>query len=125
MHTHQSSISELLGYTLIKIELVDNEELYFYTDENEVYKMFHLQDCCEGVFIEDIVGDLNDLVGEPLIQAEQVSEEHETEWGTMTWTFYKLSTIKGSVTLRWLGESNGYYSESVDFIKLENNGFIH
>ena len=125
MHIHQSNISELLGYTLERIELVDNEEMYFYTDENEVYKMFHLQDCCEGVFIEDIVGDLNDLIGEPLIQAEEVSEVGETEWGTMTWTFYKLSTINGSVTLRWLGESNGYYSESVDFVKIQDNPHIY
>ena len=74
----------------------------------------------------DIAGDINDLIGSPILLAEVVTNENENPPGveiseyqeSFTWTFYKLSTIKGSVTISWYGESNGYYNESVTFTKI-------
>jgi hypothetical protein len=115
------NINILEGKLLTKIDNFDNDELLFHTSNGEVYKMYHEQDCCESVSIEEIIGDLDDLIGSPITMAEETTDEGETEWGSQTWTFYKFATNKGYVTIRWLGESNGYYSESVDFVQLEND----
>lgn len=114
-------ISVLNGKILTEIKNNNNEELVFTIDNNKSYKMFHEQDCCENVTIEDICGDLDDLLGTPILQAEESVSGENPEGITkdyqdsFTWTFYKLAIIKGSVTIGWYGESNGYYSESVDF----------
>lgn len=128
----------LEGKTITQI-LNNGDELCIDTEDGETYKMYHSQDCCENVSIEDITGDLNDLLNSPILLAEEVSssepdpelkakrdeEKAKAESGngyyygpeSETWTFYKLSTIKGSVTIRWYGTSNGYYSESVSFAR--------
>src|SRR5690606_28589979 len=97
------------------------DKITFHTTDGELYKMHHYQDCCEHVYIEDICGSLDDLIGSPITLAEEVTNAEEDkpldQWDdSYTWTFYKLATVKGSVTIRWYGTSNGYYSESVDFV---------
>ena len=121
-----NSFNTLKGLTLKSIDVnKDRDQITFVTDDGRVFEMYHSQDCCESVSIEDINGDLADLVGSPILVAEEATNSDSNpegvdpkriEWqDSFTWTFYKLATIKGSVTIRWYGSSNGYYSESVSF----------
>jgi hypothetical protein len=119
------NISRLQGLTLTSVFVSKNySEIYFRTTCGKLFKMFHQQDCCENVTIEDIVGDLEDIIDTPLLLAEDVinnegaNSKEDPDYGTCTYTYYKLSTIKGDVSIRWYGESNGYYSESVDFVEI-------
>lgn len=116
-------ISLLVGKTLAEVRQEGYDEIHFITASGEHYKLYHSQDCCESVTVESIVGDLSDLVGNPILQAEEVSSDEPPPAGgydSYTWTFYKLATIKGGVTIRFFGQSNGYYSESVDFVRLDD-----
>ena len=108
-------ITDMVGKIFTKVKN-DGDTLVFENDVDR-YVFFHAQDCCESVRIEDIVGDLSDLVGEPLVMADEVDGESPADYEAYeshTWTFYKFATRKGYVDVRWLGESNGYYSESVN-----------
>ncbi len=124
MYMGRREFSELLGKTLTKIDKTD-EEIIFHCDSGEVYRMYHNQDCCESVRVEDVTGDINDLIGEPILRAD-TSRSNENPDGikqgyqeSFTWTFYKLATVNGWVDIRWYGESNGFYSEEVDFVMVE------
>lgn len=118
-------IEILLGKTITEIIGAEEggEQIIFICSDGTKYRMYHEQDCCECVYIEDICGDINTLIGNPILMAEDVSNECDKEardkyTESYTWTWYKFATIKGYVTIRWYGESNGYYSESVDFKEL-------
>lgn len=112
-------ITELIGKTLTDVHRTGDDEIRFVAFDGSEYRMFHYQDCCESVSIEDVCGDLSDLTWCPIIQAEEVSNADgakKDDWNeSYTWTFYKIATNRGAVTIRWYGTSNGYYSESVDF----------
>lgn len=85
--------------------------MYLWTDTHK-YTFYHDQNCCEHVSMTDIPDNLEDLVGSVLTTAEARVCENRGE--DETYTFYEFATLKGSCTIRWLGSSNGYYSEKVD-----------
>ena len=123
------NFSELKGKTLKSIDINHQygDVITFTTTDNEVFRMYHNQSCCEEVYIEDVCGELNLLLDKPILLAEEIVHENKEDPGkdendtSYTWTFYRLATIEGYVTIRWYGSSNGFYSERVDFYKLEKH----
>jgi hypothetical protein len=122
-----AKFSDLTGKTLVAVRgAVGDGDMLFTCSDGSVYRMYHDQDCCEGVSVEDVCGEFSDMLDTPILDAREETNSTENPPGvkkdyqdSFTWTFYILRTIKGSVTIRWYGESNGYYSESVSFEQVE------
>ena len=111
-----SDISRMVGLTMISVINENDARLIFTSTDGRRFEFHYVPDCCASCVIEDVCGDLSDLVGSPLVEADEVSnyEGPVPEYAeSYTWTFYRFSTVKGTVTVRWFGESHGYYSESV------------
>lgn len=101
--------------------------LSFFMHGGKEFHFVYYQDCCADVYLQDVDGDLSDLLDETITSAEIVSsegikslkgkEEDDHCDDSYTWTFYKISNKKTSITLRFYGSSNGYYSEEVSLVK--------
>ena len=122
-YNNRVDIAELIGKTISDLYVYD-DEIQFFCTTGEVYKMYHEPDCCESVYIDDICGEIKEIVGETILEAYEV--ENHLKLGPLnkydesyTWTFYRIRTMNNTIVIRWYGTSNGYYSESVDFIKLK------
>jgi hypothetical protein len=107
---------QLVGRTILGVD-ADECGIELLLDNGDIWTLDHSQDCCENVLITDIAGDWEDIIGSPLLLAEEATgdnvEGDDCDYESVTWTFYKLSTIVGHMTITWRGTSNGYYSEAV------------
>lgn len=123
--------AHMKGLTILSIERNQdkyNDGILFSMSDGKTYNMLHPQDCCESVHITEIVGDLNSLVGSPLIVSREevdrgdLLDQQTPEYYdcSHTWTTYWFETETAKVRIRWLGTSNGYYSESVQIEEVYN-----
>lgn len=97
----------------------DTEEILFICKDGYTVRMYHCQDCCEYVrlYEDDCITNKTDIFTD--CKWCKVEETTKTDDSALheskTWTYYNFKTDKGYDNMRWLGESNGYYSERVDF----------
>ena len=116
-YRNSCDIKDMVGKKITGI-YYDEEHFQIRTDDC-VYAFYHEQSCCESVYLTQVDGISDKIIGSRIVMAEEVVDEKDTEYGHIAWTFYKIGTTKGIIDFRFQGESNGYYSESVDLIKIE------
>ena len=110
-----TNMNDFVGMVFTRITRTDAAITFEALLDGRKFVMQHDQDCCESVYIESIVGDLDDLLFSPILMAEEATSTDNPlpdSDESYTWTFYKFATIKGYVDIRWYGSSNGYYSET-------------
>jgi hypothetical protein len=115
----QELLNTTVGHTIKDILIYRDSRIIFVLDNNTSYQMYHYQECCEEVFLDNLdVEELKELIGEKILEfTERISAK---AYDTVTYTFYTIRTINRSVTFSWKGSSNGCYSENVDIEKISN-----
>lgn len=116
------NVTLLKGYDPLYVN-----EVTFDTDKGK-FKIYHEQDCCESCYLYKVIGNPYCLQGYTVKLAESEFKNEHPEWykedskyanNSFTWSCYYLENSRGNRVEFWfLGESNGYYCEVTDFIKL-------
>ena len=110
---------DLIGETL---EYVDQDpelnEILLTTKSGRRIMIYHEQDCCERVRIVDTTGNWHDLIGKVIVEADKLSYRLSDWAESATQTILTFRVDDATIISRWIGESNGYYSERVDIKEL-------
>jgi len=115
--------SDLIGKTIIHIEGLEpsNDHIKFYIDNNKYYQMCNFwREFEEDVYIKEVEGDIKDLIGTPIVEAEVVKEDSK-ERECLHYTFYKFRTNKDYFTITWTCNDSAFYSQDVDFEYVEED----
>ena len=118
--------SDLVGEVLDAVD-IDREEnqILLTTRSGRKFLVYHEQDCCEKVAISGQDGNFDKLIGKPIVEARDFAVdtgESESDYDSQTTTTLVFRVDDQTVISRWVGDSNGYYSESVDIAELMSGG---
>lgn len=112
-------VGEVLAHIDIAFPANGAHEIRLETKSGRVFRIWHNQDCCEHVYIHGIDGAIHRILGKPIIEATH-TEVEKGEPVPQDPDFWTNTTIEfrvdgATLVTRWIGESNGYYGETVDF----------
>lgn len=115
MSNNEIILNGIIGKTITNITGLckDSESVCIYFSDESKIEFQHDQNCCESVYLADFETDIDRIKGSKVIEAYESTNEF-VSGDSETWTFYHINTTAYSLFMRWMGESNGYYSESVD-----------
>lgn len=120
MNMNNVFLNELVGKKVCEMKgQIKDQDFLIKTECGYTFNFYHNQDCCESVYLENIIGDINDILGHEIILAQEEINNDEIQdsdvfnQDSFTWTYYRLASEKGLVVLRFYGTSNGYYSEGI------------
>lgn len=115
--------TSMVGKVFSKIEMDRHQEFIIFSfEDGSVFKMGHNQECCEKVYLEDIVGDITKMIGQTVISASHTSDGDLSDDGVtvIEYNFYTIQGNLDSITLRWYGETNSCYSINATLYRLRN-----
>ena len=112
---------ELKGKTITSIDGIKTDDTLttITTSDGIIFTLEHEQDCCEDVRVYGTVGNIDDILNAEVTVAEDTTTMDNPNapdykaYESATWSQFRIGTNKGTFEIWWLGESNGYYSESV------------
>jgi hypothetical protein len=115
----------LVGEVLDAVDIDrEKDQILLTTRSGRQFLIHHEQDCCETVEIVGQDGCFIRLVGKPIVEAREIAIDttKDDSYGTETTTTLIFRVDGETVISRWVGDSNGYYSDSVDIAELINGG---
>ena len=116
---YDTDIKDLTDSVVKSIDIDDSDQRVLITlEDGRSFVIEHHQDCCESVWIDSGEQDMLKLQNKKIVEANVEYDEHSTCSESGTVTLFKFRTDEDTVVLKWIGESNGYYSETADIYEI-------
>lgn len=111
--------TELVKRKIASVTQLTKDVILFKFEEGPDWRMYHDFDCCERVEV-DHLPDFSSMIGQELGKVTKLAVEcggsYGSDFESFTYTRFTFRDMRwNTIHISWLGESNGYYYEGVDF----------